>query len=154
MIRSEKDYYAVLGINSKSSQEDIKKAFKKLALKCHPDHHPDDPKAEERFKDINEAYGVLSSPDKRKQYDLFQSYGGNSSQYKYSVDPSGGLNVNFGFDVFENAFDFIFLFLCPLPYMNFCVARKRSLSFLLKTSAQPVEAQGFLTCETVFRVKV
>ena len=56
------DYYAVLGIEKNSTADQIKKAYRKLALKYHPDKNPDDKKAEERFKEISEAYAVLSDP--------------------------------------------------------------------------------------------
>jgi len=64
-----KDYYAVLGVDKKASQEEIKRAYRKLAQKYHPDKNPGDKKAEEKFKEINEAYEVLSDPEKRKKYD-------------------------------------------------------------------------------------
>ena len=64
-----KDYYKVLGVNKKASQKEIKKAYRKLARKLHPDINPDDPKAEDRFKEINEAYEVLSDKEKREKYD-------------------------------------------------------------------------------------
>jgi DnaJ-class molecular chaperone with C-terminal Zn finger domain len=67
------DYYKVLDVDKKAGAEDIKKAYRKLALKYHPDRNPDDKKAEERFKKISEAYAVLSDPEKRKQYDTFGS---------------------------------------------------------------------------------
>lgn len=63
------DYYATLGVDKKASQEDIKKAYRKLARKHHPDRNPDDKQAEARFKEISQAYDVLGDPDKRKQYD-------------------------------------------------------------------------------------
>ena len=63
------DYYKVLGVDKKASAEDIKKAYRKLARQYHPDRNPGDAKAEERFKEISEAYDVLSDPDKRKKYD-------------------------------------------------------------------------------------
>jgi len=66
-----KDYYQTLGVNKNASQEDIKKAFRKLARKHHPDVNPGDAAAEDRFKEINEAYEVLSDEDKRKKYDRF-----------------------------------------------------------------------------------
>ncbi len=65
------DYYAVLGLEKTASADQIKKAYRKLALKYHPDKNPDDKKAEERFKEISEAYAVLSDPEKKKQYDQF-----------------------------------------------------------------------------------
>lgn len=64
-----KDYYKILGVDKKASQAEIKKAFRKLAVKYHPDKNPDDKKAEERFKEINEANEVLSDPEKRQKYD-------------------------------------------------------------------------------------
>jgi curved DNA-binding protein len=67
------DYYKVLGVDKKAGAEDIKKAYRKLALKYHPDRNPGDKKAEESFKKISEAYAVLSDPEKRKQYDTFGS---------------------------------------------------------------------------------
>ena len=67
------DYYKVLGISKDSSQEKIKKAFRKKALEFHPDRNKENPKAEEKFKDINEAYAVLSDKKKRRQYDRFGS---------------------------------------------------------------------------------
>ena len=65
------DYYAVLGLEKTAGAEQIKKAYRKLALKYHPDKNPDDKKAEERFKEITEAYAVLSDPEKKQQYDQF-----------------------------------------------------------------------------------
>lgn len=64
-----KDFYQVLGVSTDASTADVKKAYRKLARDSHPDKHPDDPRAEERFKTISEAYAVLSSPTKRTEYD-------------------------------------------------------------------------------------
>jgi curved DNA-binding protein len=69
------DYYETLIVSADASAEDIKKAYRKLALETHPDRNPGDPRAEERFKKINEAYGVLSDPDKRSQYDQYRRLG-------------------------------------------------------------------------------
>lgn len=66
-----KDYYAALGLEKGASTDQIKKAYRKLALKYHPDKNPDDKQAEERFKEITEAYAVLSDPEKKQQYDQF-----------------------------------------------------------------------------------
>ncbi len=72
---SVKDYYQVLGVTRDAGPEDIKKAYRRLAMQFHPDRNPGDKAAEERFKAINEAYAVLSDPEKRKQYDQFGSEG-------------------------------------------------------------------------------
>ena len=69
------DYYQILGVKKDASQEEIKKAYRKLAMKYHPDHTKGDKGAEEKFKKISEAYAVLSDKDKRKEYDTFGSEG-------------------------------------------------------------------------------
>lgn len=71
MAGRKRDYYEVLGVPRNASQEEIKQAFRRLALKYHPDRNPGDKEAEERFKEINEAYQVLSDPEKRARYDRF-----------------------------------------------------------------------------------
>ena len=70
-----KDYYQILGLGKNASLDEIKKAFRKLAVKYHPDKNPGDKEAEEKFKEINEAYAVLSDPEKKAQYDRFGSAG-------------------------------------------------------------------------------
>jgi len=73
------DYYKILGVNKDASQDDIKKAYKKLARQYHPDLNPNDPDAHRKFQEINEANEVLSDPEKRKKYD---QYGENWKLYK------------------------------------------------------------------------
>lgn len=90
-----KDYYQILGVGKDSSAEDIKKAYRKLAMQYHPDKNPGDKAAEERFKDINEAYSVLSDPDKRTNYD----------RYGTEAPATGGGFGDF-FDLFEQVFGF------------------------------------------------
>ena len=63
------DYYKALGVDKKAGPEEIKKAYRKLARRYHPDRNPDDKKAEERFKEVSQAHDVLGDPEKRKQYD-------------------------------------------------------------------------------------
>lgn len=69
-----KDYYKILGVDKSTNQKDIQKAYRKLARQYHPDVNPNDKSAEEKFKDINEAYEVLSDPEKRKRYDELSAY--------------------------------------------------------------------------------
>jgi curved DNA-binding protein len=84
-----KDYYKILGVERSASKDEIKRAYRKLAMKTHPDKNPGDTKAEDRFKEINEAYQVLSDPEKRSRYDqLGESY----SQWQQRGAPSGGFN--------------------------------------------------------------
>jgi curved DNA-binding protein len=77
------DYYKILGVEKNADQEDIKKAYRKLALKFHPDRNPNNREAEEQFKKISEAYAVLSDQEKRKQYDNF---GSDKFSQRYSHD--------------------------------------------------------------------
>jgi len=77
------DYYEILGLKKDSSTQDIKKAYRKLAMKYHPDRNKGDKEAEEKFKKISEAYAVLSDPEKRKQYDTF---GASGFQQRFSQE--------------------------------------------------------------------
>jgi DnaJ-class molecular chaperone len=110
-----RDYYTVLGVSRTASEKDIKSAYRKLARKHHPDVNPGDKKSETAFKEIGEAYSVLSDPDKRKKYDRWghdwekieqaQAAGvnfggrpGSSSRYSWSTGPNGGNPTNFNFE--------------------------------------------------------
>jgi molecular chaperone DnaJ len=100
-MAEKRDYYEVLGVHKGASEEEIKKAFRKLAKEHHPDLNPDNKSAEARFKEINEAYEVLSDADKKARYDQFGHAG---------VDPSygggggfGGIDIDLG-DIFESFF--------------------------------------------------
>src|SRR5512136_736099 len=84
-----KDYYKILGVSRDASADEIKSVFRKLAMQYHPDRNPGNKQAEERFKEINEAYQVLSDPEKRSRYDqLGESY----SQWQQGGAPAGGFN--------------------------------------------------------------
>ena len=99
-MAAKKDYYEVLGINRDASEEEIKKAFKKLAMKHHPDRNPDNPKAEEHFKEAKEAYEVLSDDQKRGAYDAYGHAGVEQG--------AGGAGAGFGGAGFGDAFGDIF----------------------------------------------
>jgi molecular chaperone DnaJ len=106
-----KDYYEILGVNKNANVNDIKKAYRKLARKYHPDLNPGDKASEQKFKEINEAHETLKDPEKKKQYDLYGSLGananagggnrGNSNFEGFDFNTSG--NSSFG-DIFETIF--------------------------------------------------
>jgi curved DNA-binding protein len=151
-----KDYYQALGVNRSASADEIKKAYRKLALKHHPDRNPGDKVAEDKFKDINEAYQVLGDPVKRQRYDqLGESYnrwqqtGGSSDSFNWQDwfsqgAPSGGQRV----DVhdFEDLFggSFSDFFTSIFGGMGTATARQRrrpaSLNYEQKVSISLTEA--------------
>jgi molecular chaperone DnaJ len=90
------DYYELLGVSRTANDAELKRAFRQLAMQYHPDRNPGDKHAEERFKEVNEAYAVLSDPDKRAHYDRFGTAG-----------PGGGFDSGFG-TLFEDLFDNFF----------------------------------------------
>ncbi len=97
---AKRDYYEILGVNRDASDDEIKKAYRKLAMKFHPDRNPDNPKAEESFKEAKEAYEILSDDQKRGAYDQYGHAG---------VDPSAGAGAGgAGFGNFADAFGDIF----------------------------------------------
>lgn len=109
-----KDYYKVLGVAKEASTDEVKKAFRKLARKYHPDVNPGDKKAEEKFKEINEAYEVLSDADKRKKYDTLgpnwqEQFGPQFSRrgtYTYRTTPN--MNFDGGATGFSDFFEALF----------------------------------------------
>lgn len=118
-----KDYYKILGVTEKADDAEVKKAYRKLAKKYHPDANPSDAEAAERFKEVGEAYGVLADPEKRAQYDRMRRFGplggfgggttrprsrpgagGTAEEVRFSVDDLGDLG-GIG-DLFGSIFDF------------------------------------------------
>lgn len=99
----EKDYYKVLGVSKNASEDEIRKAFRKIASKNHPDRNPGDKKAEARFKEASEANSVLSDPKKRKEYDDARSlFGGGGFRFPKAGPSQGGGSAGFE-DLFRNA---------------------------------------------------
>src|SRR5579863_8509436 len=86
-----KDFYAVLGVSATAAQDEIKKQYRKLAKKFHPDANASDPKAAERFKEVSEAHNVLGDPEKRKQYDEMRRLGAFAG-----AGPGAGYGSPFG----------------------------------------------------------
>ncbi|MBV1780630.1 DnaJ domain-containing protein [Paeniglutamicibacter sp. ABSL32-1] len=99
----DKDFYAILGVSKDASDADIKKAYRKMARKYHPDTNSGDSESERRFKDITEAHSVLSDPEDRQQYDAIRAMGSGA---RFSAGGHGGAPDNGGFeDVFSNLFN-------------------------------------------------
>lgn len=106
-----KDFYAVLGVPASVTQEELKKQYRKLAAKHHPDKNPNDPKAAERFKEISEAFNVLGDPEKRKQYDQMRTLGAFGNGFRgggarpggspFGAGAQGGAPGGFHFEEFD-----------------------------------------------------
>ena len=98
-MADKQDYYETLGVETGASEAELKKAYRNLAKKYHPDMHPGDAESERKFKEVNEAYEVLSDPEKREKYDRF----GHAA-----FDPSAGAGAGGfgGFSGFDGGFDF------------------------------------------------
>jgi curved DNA-binding protein len=121
-----KDYYQILGVGKDASEKDIKRAFRRLARQCHPDVNPGDAQAEERFKEINEAYEVLSDPEKRGKYDqlgsAWQDWGqrggrpGDFDWSRWATRAPGGQGVHVRYGTVEDLDD---LFGGGSPFSDF-----------------------------------
>ena len=104
-MTEKRDYYEVLGVSRNASDGDIRKAFRSLARKFHPDKNPDDSQAEKKFKEVQEAYAILSNPEEKRKYDTFGHSGPGSSPF----GPGGFQGVNISLDdLFGGGFDGIF----------------------------------------------
>lgn len=103
-MADKRDYYEVLGLDKSASDADIKKAYRRIAKECHPDLHPGDTEAEARFKEANEAYAILSDPDKKSKYDQF-GFAGVDPNYGAGAG-AGGFTGDFGDlgDIFGDIF--------------------------------------------------
>ena len=100
-----REYYEVLGVSKAATKDEIKKAYRKLALQFHPDKNPDNKEAEEHFKEVNEAYEVLSNDDKRRRYDQFGHAGvGSSAASGGGGQYTGGADINDIFSAFNDMF--------------------------------------------------
>jgi curved DNA-binding protein len=149
------DYYSDLGLEKNASQDDIKKAYRKLAKKYHPDVNPENKQAEEKFKQISEAYEVLSDPEKRKKYDTFGSatnlenghdfdptkYGGNV-RYEYRTADAGDHSDFFNMFFGGNGYDFDSIF-----SNTGSASRSRNYSY----DGEDIETQIELTIEEGFK---
>lgn len=107
-----RDYYKTLGVTRQASDEELKRAYRRLARRFHPDVNPGDPQADARFKEINEAYQVLSDPDKRKRYDRFGSNwrqtGSFEEAFRRAGAPTGAAPGGFGGAGFSDFFESLF----------------------------------------------
>lgn len=101
---AQRDYYEVLGVARNASDDDIKRAYRKQALKNHPDHNPDDPEAEQRFKEAAEAYEVLRDPEQRSRYDQYGHAGVNGNGFG-GFSSTEDIFAHFG-DLFGDVFGF------------------------------------------------
>ena len=103
---AKRDYYEVLGLSRSASSDEVKKAYRKLALKHHPDKNQNDKASEERFKEISEAYDVLSDPKKRQMYDQFGH--GATGPGGFGGNPFGGMGGEYAAGSFQDLFNDVF----------------------------------------------
>src|SRR3954467_9550498 len=99
MATTKRDYYEVLGVERTATEEDVKRAYRKLAVKFHPDKNPDDPHAEEQFKELGEAYDVLMDGNKRAAYDRY-----GHAAFAQGTAGAGAGGFHDPFDIFREVF--------------------------------------------------
>ena len=158
-----KDYYKILGVERNASEAEIKSAFRKLALQYHPDRNPGNKQAEEKFKEINEAYEVLSDPQKRARYEqLGDSYSrwqqrggpGNFDWGQWATGPAGGGNVHINVgdleEIFGGAGGFSDFFQSIFGGMGGMGGRQQAQR-TARQEAPPQELQVQITLEEAFR---
>src|ERR1043166_7913554 len=112
MTTKKRDYYEILEVDRNATGEEVKRAYRKLAVKFHPDKNPDDPQAEEKFKELGEAYDVLMDPDKRAAYDRFghaafaqgSGFGGGGFHDPFEIFREVFGGGGFGGGIFETFF--------------------------------------------------
>ena len=153
MAENKRDYYEVLGVPKDASADDIKKAYRKMAMKYHPDRNPGDKEAEEKFKEVGEAYEVLSDADKKARYDQYGFAG---------VDPNfgagaGGYGGGFGgFDGFSDLGDIFggFLVGCALAVALAALSARwrlvRELLYPLTAAVKAVPVVSFIILALVW----
>ena len=103
-MAQKRDYYEVLGVEKTASEDEIKKAYRKIAIKYHPDRNPGDKEAEEKFKEAAEAYNVLHDPKTRQQYDQFGFNGPGMGGFDFSGFGGASMNMDDIFSMFGDIF--------------------------------------------------
>ena len=111
-MANKRDYYEVLGVSRNATETEIKKAYRRMAMKYHPDRNPDDQQAEEQFKEVQESYDVLSNERKRSAYDQFGHAGVDAS----AAGGPGGFSGGFG-DIFDSVSGFIAVRICAMTWI-------------------------------------
>lgn len=140
-----RDYYEILGIDRDSSESEIKKAYRQLALKHHPDKNPDDKAAEKKFKEISEAYSVLSDPEKKRGYDMFGHEGPGSFSHGSPEDIFSTMFSGFGF---EEIFNHARGHRGPVQGESIAIDHSISMLDVLNGVSHTIEYGRYITCNS------